>query len=148
MPKKRRPRTPRKICAFCQEGFEPDYRHGDNQKACKKEECQRRRHSQATANWKKNNPEKVRDYYAKYVKPWRADQRRLKLAAESVCSKSSGLALGMPSVHQVRDQINAYVCGCFKSLEHELNLAAVSSMAAPAKKNACARRRVLVLGDA
>lgn len=141
MPKKRRPRTCRQICVFCQEGFEPDYRHAKDQQACGKQECQRQRHSRATANWKKNNPEKVRDYYAKYVKPWRADKSRRKLAADSVGSKSNGLALWMPSVHQVRDQINAYVCGCFESLEHELNLTAVSSTATPAQK-------MHVLGDA
>jgi len=134
MPKKRRSRIPRKICPFCREGFEPDYRHGDNQKACKKEKCQRQRHSLATANWKKNNPEKVREYYAKYVKPWRERQRRLKLATSSACSESNSLAPWMPRVHKVRDQINAYVSGCFESLEHELNLAAALSTAAPPEK--------------
>jgi hypothetical protein len=141
MPKKRRPRTPHQICRFCQQGFEPDYRHHGNQNACKKEACQRRRHSHATANWKKNNPEKVRDYYTKYVKPWRAEKRKLKLAAACVCPKSNGLAPRMPNVHQVRDQINACVQDCFESLEHELNLVAVSLAVAPAEK-------IPVLGDA
>ena len=132
MPKKRRPRTPRKICVFCQEGFEPDYRHGDNQKACDKEQCQRRRHSQATANWKKNNPEKVRDYYVKYVKPSRERKKKLQVAASLNAIALNPLAPWMSPMHQTRDHINAYVHSCFKSLEHQLNLAAASRTAAPA----------------
>jgi hypothetical protein len=132
MPKKCRPRTPRKICRFCKKGFEPDYRHGDKQKACKDKECQRQRHSLATANWKRNHPEIVCQYYNKFVKPWRVRKRERKLAAASACSKSNGLAPWMSSVHHVRDQINACVRGSFESLEHQLNLVAASRAAAPA----------------
>jgi len=130
MPKKRKPRTPRKICSFCHESYHPDYRHVRDQQACDREECRAQRHNRATAKWKKDNPEKMQDNYTRFVKPWRQCQRKLKAAA----LEASGVAPLTSHVHHVCDQIIAYVCGCFARFEHDLGLAG-SRSAPPAKKN-------------
>jgi hypothetical protein len=81
-------RTRRKICPFCKNSFPPNYRHGDRQKACRREQCQRQRHARATAAWKKKTPNYHRQHYQDYVKPWRERQRALQTKQSTTVTRT------------------------------------------------------------
>jgi hypothetical protein len=60
-----------KRCLFCGRFFVPDPRVGDRQRACKRDECKRKRKRLAHRLWCEKTPDYFKDHYIYYVKPWR-----------------------------------------------------------------------------
>ena len=61
-----------KKCVLCGRFFEVDRRVGKRQKCCGAAECKKSRKKFQERAWKSRNPEYFLDFYASYVKPWRA----------------------------------------------------------------------------
>jgi hypothetical protein len=59
-----------KRCQFCGRFFIPDYRVGERQKACRREECRQARKHLAQKAWLAKNPGYFQGRYP-YVKEWR-----------------------------------------------------------------------------
>jgi hypothetical protein len=64
-----------KKCQYCGQYFNPDPRVGEKQKACYREECKQKRKREAQEEWKKKNPECLKNHYQDYVKGWRKRKR-------------------------------------------------------------------------
>lgn len=71
-------KNPKKDCAFCDRGYEPDPRTRKHQLACGREECRKERKAQADRAWRKKDPgyaaarkPKLRIWAAGYPAYWR-----------------------------------------------------------------------------
>ena len=60
---------PKKRCPYCGCWFRPDPRVGDEQKACPKKSCRKKRHDDAHAKWCKDNPDAYQGRYSN-VRTW------------------------------------------------------------------------------
>jgi len=78
-----------KKCYFCGRFFVPDFRIGEQQKACGRPECKKARKNQAQKNWCQKNPGYFQGRYP-YVKEWREKKRS---------------ALGAPGLPMIQDEI-------------------------------------------
>lgn len=126
-------RTRRKICPFCKNSFLPNYRHGDQQKACCRPHCQRQRHNRATAAWKKNQRDYHQHHYQDYVKPWRERQLILQAKQTPAVTNNAPQPTGvqedaslsaMMLMHQLCAQVAACIGQGFDRLEQRLRQAA------------------------
>lgn len=68
-------KTQKKKCQYCGQYFKPDLRVGERQKACYRDECQQKRKRESQEEWKKKNPECLKNHYQDYVKGWRKKKR-------------------------------------------------------------------------
>ena len=59
----------KKRCPYCGCWFRPDPRVGDEQKACPKKSCRKKRHDDAHAKWRKDNPDAYKGRYSN-VRTW------------------------------------------------------------------------------
>ena len=69
------PKIQQKKCKYCGQYFKPDPRVGERQKTCFRDECKQKRRREAQEEWKKKNPECLKNHYQDYVKGWRKKKR-------------------------------------------------------------------------
>ena len=69
---------PNKRCDFCHRWYEPDPRVGEDQVACQREACRKKRKARADRNWRIKHPGygvkwkyKLREWAASYPDNWR-----------------------------------------------------------------------------
>ena len=99
-------------CIYCGQYFKPDSRAGERQKACFRAECKQRRKREAQENWKRKNPQVLKNHYQDYVKAWRKNNRE-KTQTNSKINKHGNtslekLVLFIPAgkTEMIRDEIH------------------------------------------
>lgn len=101
-----------KKCIYCGRYFKPDPRAGKRQKACFRAECKQRRKREAQENWKKNNPQVLKNHYQDYVKVWRKNNLEKKQATIRINKPGNisleKLVLFIPAgkAEMIRDEIH------------------------------------------
>ena len=69
--------NPKKRCVVCHRWYEPDFRIGEGQLACDREECRKERKAEYDRQWRKRNPgygpgrAQVRQWAKSYPNYWR-----------------------------------------------------------------------------
>ena len=70
-------KNPKKRCVVCHRWYEPDFRIGEDQLACDREECKKERKAEYNRQWRKKNPgygpgrAQVREWAKAYPDYWR-----------------------------------------------------------------------------